>query len=695
MNLPTEATCLADVLRALEAFHAPLVHFGQTVFWDEPTKALLLPTMREAGVSLPVWAGVHDTDYFSKLPPAPGLEGPAAVLPANDGTTRDLWAAAGECAIPFGGEHRVTLRFLSRHGVPVSRLIELTPGGREAFIETYTEAYGWRGLARIGGEDITARDVLTREIGEYLQELLRWALQGSLDMVADVETRLTAEHYASRMLRRLDLAVQAHADESLTECFRTILGHVIGQLAGGRPDALTITASSIEMRFNRATCGRRRFEPLEPFLDPATRDAARQAYDRAVAHTGIYSLDDFGEGALPFDLVVPGRGRGSLRCTRTEAYVDLPEGSVMLGSARGLTKREQLAALVVRRFGPDCALVGKALVFPLMLLSETVMVLAETGSAYVSTGTRRLAEGLRDAGIRLTTHPVLRLRYHTFSSMGAMDCELALPEHLADAFGQTHITSREFAERWHDVVAQARSVLERLRECPGPGAVLEIMAAKGPKHAERLRKHECVRRRMREHGRVLAHMSGELRSLAAEAKELGRRVRELEAQSGSIRRERLKPLWAALDNTSSPEIRDALQREIDALEVERGALQGSIQDLKLKAHEMGQQWGRQRRAIVSEQRTGLSSVIHDETHVIEDAAAWERLRLVRSAYLTTQLEAADRRPSGWWFPLLSRQTGAGEWYAEVSRRTEGWLEILCEEFLPETGGSESTEEPGL
>lgn len=683
MDLPTNPTRLGDVLRALHVLGAPLAHFGQTVFWDEPTKALLLPAMAEAGTPMSVWAGVHDTDYFSKLPPSPGIEGPAAVLPANDGTTRDLWAAAGECAIPFGGEHRVTLRFLSRHGVPVSRLIELTPGGRQAFVETHTEAYGWRGLARIGGDDVTARDVRTRDIGPYIQELFRWALQASLDLIADEETRLSAERYASQMLRRLDQAVQAHADDSLTECFRTILYELITQLAGGHSDLLSVTASSVEMCFNKATCDRRRFQPLDPFLNAGTRGEACRAYNQAVAHTGIYALDDLGEGALPFDLVVPGRGRGSLRCTRTDVYVDLPEGSVTIGSARGLAKRCQLAALIERRFGSDCALVGKALVFPLMLLSETTMVLAEQGSPYISTGTRRLAEGLRDAGVQLTIGPVLRLRYHTFDAMCALDCELCLPEHLADAFGSNRITAKEFSRRWRDVVAEQRRLLDQLRECQGPRTVLEIMADRDPRCAERLRRYECLRRRMREHGQVLARMSDELRSITEEAEEVNRQVRELEGESGRLRRERLKPLWQALDACPSPEDYESLRSQIAAVESERQQIQARIRDLRLKAHNLEQRWLNQRRAIAREQRTGLSSVIHEETHGIEDAAAWDRLRLVRSAYLTIQLEAANRRPSAWWFPLLSRQAPPGEWYTEVQRRAEAWLEVLCDDFLPE------------
>jgi hypothetical protein len=192
---------------------------------------------------------------------------------------------------------------------------------------------------------------------------------------------------------------------------------------------------------------------------------------------------------------------------------------------------------------------------------------------------------------------------------------------------------------------------------------------------------------MREHGKVLAGMSEELKGITARADEVGRRARELEAESGKIRRERLKPLWSRLDEDLTDGERAEVRQQIDAAEAERQPIQDQIRDLRLRAHELEQEWFRQRDAISAEQRTGLPAVIHDEMHLIEDAAAWDRLRLVRSAYLTVQLEAADRRPSAWWFPFLSRDGVPGEWYAEVMRRAEGYLEILCAEFLPEAEAS--------
>ncbi len=57
-------------LRELQelAPNAPLLALGQTVFWDEPMKAGIVAAGRRLGFDRRFVAGVHDTDYFAKLP---------------------------------------------------------------------------------------------------------------------------------------------------------------------------------------------------------------------------------------------------------------------------------------------------------------------------------------------------------------------------------------------------------------------------------------------------------------------------------------------------------------------------------------------------------------------------------------------------------------------------------------------------
>lgn len=674
-----------DAVREVARLGVPLLHFGQTVLWDEPTKALLFHAMRRTGLRVPVVAGVHDTDYFSKLPPSAGVSGPYAILPANDGTTRDFWAAACECAALFGGEHRVPLRRLARYGVPIARLSRESPSGRTASVDSVTEAWGWRGIARIGETNVTAWDVRTGEVANAIRGLVSWALQTSLGLIADEPTRQGAERFVAAMLRLVEEALAAHRDESLTEAFKAILRRLIVLLAGERPAHLNVTATSAFMRFNRDAAGHPRFAPVDLFLAPETRPLACEAYDRAVLGSGTYSLDAFGPGALPFELVVPGRGRGTLFIGTNEVHVDLPGGRVTLGSARGLAGRHTLASLVERRLGRDCALVGKAVVLPLMFLSECVMVLAEGGSPYVATSTRRFVEGLAAAGIRPALYPVLRLRYRALDALRSVDCKFCLPDHLAAAFGRKHIQAGEFAELWQGVLREQEMLLARLARSGGPRVVLEAAAAQDADWASRLERYNCVLCRMRQHGQHLEAMSRDLRAIACKAREVRRQVLDLEAQSGRIRSERLRPLWQLLDAHPTKAEADVIAREIASAESERGLCQSRIAELRKEAAALREAWRAKRHALREEARHGVPAVIHEELHRLLDEAGHERLRLVRRASLTLGLRAADHRPTAWWFPLLSGGEGGGPWYAEVDRLCEAYFEQLVPNGGPEGG----------
>ncbi|MER3466996.1 MAG: hypothetical protein C4340_07985, partial [Armatimonadota bacterium] len=67
MNLkPSVRATLEELAR--RAPGVPLLALGQTVFWDEPMKALVIRAAQDLGLSLELVAGVHDTDYFAKLP---------------------------------------------------------------------------------------------------------------------------------------------------------------------------------------------------------------------------------------------------------------------------------------------------------------------------------------------------------------------------------------------------------------------------------------------------------------------------------------------------------------------------------------------------------------------------------------------------------------------------------------------------
>ena len=348
---PTTVAALQKLQERYPA--AKFLTLGQTVLWDEPVKAAFCRILEAINPSATMVAAVHDTDYFAKLPHLEDRAEKYVMLPHNDGDTRGLWSAAGELSCLFGSETVPTRSLLTENGVAFDRVARRYPGGVEALLNEETEAWGWRALVQTEPHPLIAADVRLRDIAPTLRAQLEWGFRQSLEMLPEA-----GPDGAAQILGWVDDYIAAEPEGTLSDLYRWLTPR-LWVLARGEGSCNLQTGTSLELfRFNRATANLPRFRFVDLFLQPATRDLARKCYDDAVRGSGIYPLGQFGEGALPFDVVLPGRGRGTLRLHEGSLYIETEEpitlcSGLRLRVSRGVSRRARSA--VWRARGPSSA----------------------------------------------------------------------------------------------------------------------------------------------------------------------------------------------------------------------------------------------------------------------------------------------------------------------------------------------------
>ncbi len=647
----TRLTTLAELRRTYP--NTPFLALGQTIWWDEPMKAVLPALLDLGGLGGQLILGVHDTDYFAKLHTRLPGESRFELLPHNDGRTRDLWSAAGEIAQLFGSECVPTRHDLVRHSVALRPLMDNRGQGRDEFLDTATEAWGWRGLVYFGSRDTVVSELGLAEVAEGIRTMLAYGFDGT---TASIRTHRIAEN-ARAIAYSLTSACAEFCSKApgatLPELYRHLYPILMDLVRGNGPTDYTVTSTSDLLRFAPDTAELPRFRLLHRFLDPASAKIARTAYDSAIHGSEMYSLERFGTGAIPFDVIVPGKGRGTLRITLRAIHIETPD-PIRLPTRKPIKDVVSLAHTLANELGNDLVVVGKAVALVSMLSSEFIFVFSEEGSGYVCR-TRAMNDALARAGIAQSIHPILRLHYRTWDAADDTPTEVNLPEPMIEPFGAPSLAMSELACRWRDVVEAQEHRLRELAALRSPRRLLAYLALSRPEQWCPLIQQyaECTLAilKIREDG-VLFDDS--VRRLHAELRLQRDRIRRAEAAMSAHYR--------------------SVQRWDPVEEARRTALGAEVRTAHDSLRRIKAELRRARKARRDAGRNDHLRSLRESRRAIELTAEAERLRLVRNALLTSRgLRHANHRPSAWWLPMIDP---SGRWFERIVETTRVYVEPL-------------------
>jgi hypothetical protein len=622
-----------------EARGIPLLALGQTVFWDEPLKAILPILAEEAGAKVSLVAGVHDTDYFAKLPGGVQSKKDFDALPKNDGSTRDFWSAAGEFSALFGSETPVTRETLQTAGVSLDRVSR----GNGRAIDDATEAWGWRGIAASDPVARVTSEVPIHRAFDEIQATFAWAMRLSRESLENADG--ATDEIENQLHSILCDARDGCPGQTLAEFYECMLPR-LHRIVTGRQVAAEITRTGKLLRFDTTTSSLTRFSFVGLFLDPKTAPIAKAAYDDAVRHTEVYTLDRFGTGAIPFDLVIPGEGRGTVRLTTKMLIVMTPEPK-FVKLEKPIESIQQLAAVTEEAFG-RCVLVGKAITLIAMMASEFVFAFHEGASTYVSQ-TRMMLEKLRENGIDVVAHPILRISLGALDALQDTQRWLRLPELLRGPFGTDVVSAATIACSWRCVGEQQRVHLETLSSARNVSSLLECLQKIRGGRWERLREEfETLRA-------ALVPLDDKLRNLDTDIATAHNRSRE-------IKRE-----WAMSEELRGQAFRNGNMKVREELGEKLAGLRAERREIIEKLRSLRKQKGEE--ANVPAMRRA-----RERRQAIEREAEIARLRTVREAVTASVgLEKSNRRPAAWWFPLV---TPDGSWFEGLRSRVQLRLEPL-------------------
>lgn len=633
---------------------APFLALGQTVFWDEPVKAVLRKLLDDNHLGGQMILGVHDTDYFAKAHVPQSNAKRFVLMPHNDGTTKSLWSAAGEISTLFGSETFPSKHDYRRAGIAFRKLARAYPGGPQPFLDTMTEAWGWRGLIYTGSSDLIVHSLPLKEVGDGILDMLRWGFENALEQVVPGCCQEEARHVTETILGWCQEYRQANPSKNLSDLFQHLLPRLYELLLAAEPQNITVDCTANLLRFAPDTAHLPRFRFVDLFLNPQTRAIALDAYNTSLAGAEIYTMDRFGAGALPFDVIVPDRGRGTLRVTPRVLFIETRQ-PIAIALKQPIESIQELAEILHQKLKAPITLVGKAVTLVSMLAQEFIFVFNEEGSLYV-TRTRQMNDILAAQGIALDMRPILRMRYNTWDALAVGKSTLRPTAHLAASFGQSTITTPEFAAQWKQVIREQEALTTRIGQLRKPLDLLAFLQERDSQTAwdEKIQAYKAARQTLQELRQKTSTLQWHVEALYVALKQLSQRTNNTQKAKGDHFRS--VTAWAPNEIAR----RAAYDGELKAFKLQKRVLCHEITVLK-------------RRRLQSErcaENTGARATLAQIEHEAETA----RLHLVRNALLTIGgLTHTNHRPSVWWLPMLDP---SGDWFRRIADTTELYTEPL-------------------
>ncbi len=638
---------LADLDRMAPG--VPLLALGQTVFWDEPMKAGVALASNRKFI-----AGVHDTDYFAKLPGEKQHGHSFRAVPHNDTRTKGLWSAAAEFSALFGSETVISKETLHHYGVRLEKISH----DRPTMLDEATEAWGWRGVVSTSDETPITAEVALDEVYSELHATLQWAIDGTLDCISEPE-RLLAQDRVNQLEKIL---TEARGQSSnLAEFYRRLLPSIYNFVASDEVP-LEATQTTSLLKFNFDTSHLPRFEIVDRFLRPASATLAREAYNDCVRGSEIYTLDRFMSGAIPFELVVPGKGRGTIRVAPRAVIIMTPK-PIFIGLKRPIESVHDLAEAIEQKLGPDCTLIGKAVTLIGMLAREFVFVFHEGASGYVKRS-RALHARFQELGIGFPVNPILRIHYHVWDALAHCYSWLKLPAPLQGPFGADEICAPSFSARWREVASQQTELLTELGQKRRPIDLIRFLEGNASASWKCLaREYEGLLERLQK-------LESSVAALKIERVELYRKLAHLKQDRVAAERAKGEQWRAEIFRADAPA---AVEPNAQAW-ARRAELTAAVEHT---IHEIAAAKQRIRELLAQQKELSRDPEvrrIHQRRQSIELEAEMKRLKLIRSAIIASKgLANASLRPSAWWFPLLCPD---GDWFRETIRTAECYLEPL-------------------